>query len=84
MIQNARSATEDEGAPKKRKLKSRPIAATLILTGGVVLLLFSIGLSIALGAADIKFSPSYAPWAVCSTLFPSTTPTTTREDSPRS
>lgn len=56
MMQYAPSATEDDDAPKKRKLKSRPIAATLILTGGVILLLFSIGLSIALGAADIKLS----------------------------
>ncbi|MGM1045668.1 MAG: FecCD family ABC transporter permease [Bacillota bacterium] len=38
------------------KLRSRPIAATIIMIGGIVVLLFSIALSISFGAADIKLS----------------------------
>ncbi len=38
----------------KPRYRSRPIAATLIIFGGVLLLLFAIGLSISVGAADIK------------------------------
>lgn len=56
MIQYTPSASDEESPQKRRKLRTRPIAATLILTGGVILLIFSIGLSIALGAADIKLS----------------------------
>ena len=36
------------------KLRSRPLTATLIILGGPIALLFSIGLSISFGAADIK------------------------------
>ncbi|MEF2967074.1 iron ABC transporter permease [Paenibacillus sp. M1] len=40
----------------KSRYRSRPVAATLILFGGTLLLLFAIGLSISVGAADIKLS----------------------------
>lgn len=40
----------------KPRYRSRPLAATLILFGGAVLLLFAISLSISVGAADIKLS----------------------------
>lgn len=45
--------TASTQAPKSR-YRTRPIAATLILFGGVILLLFAIGLSISVGAANIK------------------------------
>lgn len=38
------------------KLRSRPIAATIIMIGGVVVLLFSMAVSISFGAADVPFS----------------------------
>lgn len=38
------------------KFHSRPWAATFILTGGLIALMFAIGLSVAFGAADIRFS----------------------------
>lgn len=37
------------------KFRSRPWVATLILTGGLVALMFGIGLSVSFGAADIGF-----------------------------
>ncbi|EES71984.1 iron(3+)-hydroxamate import system permease protein FhuB [Paenibacillus sp. oral taxon 786 str. D14] len=40
----------------KPRLRSRPLAATLILIGGAALLLFAISLSISVGAADIKLA----------------------------
>lgn len=40
----------------KPRYRSRPVAATLILFAGAALLLFSIGLSISVGAADIKLA----------------------------
>ncbi|WP_410770016.1 FecCD family ABC transporter permease [Fontibacillus sp. BL9] len=40
----------------KSHYRSRPIAATLIIFGGVILLVFAIGLSISVGAADIKLA----------------------------
>lgn len=40
----------------KPRYRSRPVAATLILFAGVALLIFSIGLSISVGAADIKLA----------------------------
>ncbi len=38
------------------QLRSRPLAATIIMTGGIAALIFSIALSISFGAADIKLS----------------------------
>lgn len=38
------------------KFRSRPWAATLILTGGLAALVFMIGLSVSFGAANIRFS----------------------------
>ncbi|TYS59571.1 iron ABC transporter permease [Sutcliffiella horikoshii] len=38
-----------------KKLKSRPLVATLILSGGLIALIFGMGYSITLGAADIDF-----------------------------
>lgn len=40
---------------KEIKKHSRPVIAVVVLFGGIVALLFSIGLSISFGAADIKF-----------------------------
>lgn len=40
---------------KSVSLSSRPWAATIILVGGVIALLLSIGFSVSFGAADIKF-----------------------------
>lgn len=40
----------------KPKVNSRPIAAVLIIFGGSALLLFALGLSISIGAADIELS----------------------------
>lgn len=40
----------------KANRRSRPLAASLILIGGVILLAFAIGLSISVGAADIRLS----------------------------
>lgn len=40
----------------KSRYRSRPVAATLILFGGSVLLLLAIGLSISVGAADIQLA----------------------------
>lgn len=38
----------------KSKVKSRPLAAVLIIFGGSALLIFALGLSISIGAADIE------------------------------
>lgn len=40
----------------KPKLRSRPLAATFIIFGGIIALLLGITLSVSLGAADIKLS----------------------------
>ncbi|MGN7469883.1 FecCD family ABC transporter permease [Brevibacillus sp. SAFN-007a] len=46
-----------QGAKSKaEQFRSRPWAATLILTGGVLALLFGMFLSVSFGAADIRFS----------------------------
>jgi iron complex transport system permease protein len=37
------------------QFRSRPWAATLILSGGLILLVFGLGLSVSFGAADIRF-----------------------------
>lgn len=42
--------------PSAVKYRSRPWAATLILVGGMIALVFAVGLCISLGAADIKLS----------------------------
>ncbi|EFM10117.1 transport system permease protein [Paenibacillus curdlanolyticus YK9] len=42
------------------KLRTRPLAATLVLIGGAAALLFSIALAISYGAADIKFTTVWA------------------------
>ncbi|RKN84392.1 FecCD family ABC transporter permease [Paenibacillus ginsengarvi] len=43
-------------APPLPKLRTRPLAATGILFGGILLLFIAIGLSVSFGAADIAFS----------------------------
>ncbi|MCG7407322.1 iron ABC transporter permease [Paenibacillus sp. ACRRX] len=53
MSQTIRSAVEAEAEPAV-KFQSRPLTATLILIGGVIALIFGIGISVSLGAADIK------------------------------
>ncbi|SMG09596.1 FecCD family ABC transporter permease [Paenibacillus aquistagni] len=40
----------------KVKLKSRPLAATIIMIGGLIALAFGVGLSVSFGAADIKLA----------------------------
>jgi len=46
---------QKQRAAPATKFHSRPWAATFILTGGLVALVFAIGLSVSLGAADIRF-----------------------------
>ncbi|MBO0999729.1 iron ABC transporter permease [Bacillus sp. SD075] len=46
----------DEIEASEPKLRSHPVAATIIMTGGIVALIFSIALSISFGAADINLS----------------------------
>ncbi|MBD2871505.1 FecCD family ABC transporter permease [Paenibacillus arenilitoris] len=43
-------------APATAKLRTRPIVATIILFGGIGVLLLSLALSISVGAADIRLS----------------------------
>ncbi|WP_256757423.1 iron ABC transporter permease [Cohnella sp. WQ 127256] len=50
------SSIPQETSVKAVKFRSRPWVATLILTGGLVALVFGIALSVSFGAADIKFS----------------------------
>lgn len=49
------SGSEQQEAAKAVSLKSRPWTAALILVGGVIALLLSIGVSVSFGAADIRF-----------------------------
>ncbi|WP_028545313.1 FecCD family ABC transporter permease [Paenibacillus taiwanensis] len=53
MSETIRSAVEVVAEPAV-KFQSRPLTATLILIGGVIALIFGIGISVSLGAADIK------------------------------
>lgn len=50
------SSIPQETSVKAVNFRSRPWVATLILTGGLVALVFGIALSVSFGAADIKFS----------------------------
>ncbi|WP_019423144.1 FecCD family ABC transporter permease [Paenibacillus sp. OSY-SE] len=55
MSQTANSIKEVAASPTVQ-FRSRPWAATLILAGGLIALVFGIGLSVSFGAADIKLS----------------------------
>lgn len=52
--------TNEATASKHEHVRSRPWAATLILTGGLVALMLGIGVSVSFGAADIKLSVVWA------------------------
>lgn len=43
-------------APEGAMIKSRPLAATIIMLGGIIALVFGIGLAVSFGAADIPFA----------------------------
>ncbi|EIM05120.1 ferrichrome transport system permease protein FhuB [Planococcus antarcticus DSM 14505] len=52
---NTTSATLEDDNDGSEKIRSRPIFASVILIGGLALLVISFGISISLGAADIDF-----------------------------
>ncbi|OAH57669.1 ferrichrome ABC transporter permease [Domibacillus aminovorans] len=56
MGMTAMKIEETEIEISEPQLRSRPLAATIIMTGGIAALIFSIALSISFGAADIKLS----------------------------
>ncbi|NUU76010.1 FecCD family ABC transporter permease [Paenibacillus xylanilyticus] len=70
MSSNASSAGHDTESPTA-KIHTRPWAATLILTGGLVLLALGMALSISFGAADIKLG---VVWQAIFNFNPDLTP----------
>ncbi|WP_238650118.1 FecCD family ABC transporter permease [Paenibacillus piscarius] len=56
MNQQAVSGSGVDRKPEPLKLRSRPLAATLILIGGLIALALGLAVSVSFGAADIKLS----------------------------
>ncbi|MBW7474103.1 iron ABC transporter permease [Paenibacillus oenotherae] len=61
---------KDEAAEKSFKLRSRPWAATFLLTGGLVALVLGLGLSVSFGAKAI---PLYTVWQAVFSFNPDVT-----------
>jgi iron complex transport system permease protein len=60
MMSNSTNSIQSHQATASAKHRSRPLAAIIVIVGGIVALIFGIGLSVSFGAADIKLEVVWA------------------------